>query len=170
MGVSMAGMLTGRLEGDWIDVWLATFVAATIWLGFGAVRELASGASCRHPGGHLTHLVGSAVMLYMLIAMRWAGMGAAGGHLTGSGPGSTAMPMGGIAAGTPLVALVVAALLVADAAVSAGRMLVLAGPPGGPAQEGGGVTGARRRPLAPRGTAGCLLVMSLAMAFMIVRP
>jgi hypothetical protein len=166
MGVSMAGMLTGWLAGSWTEVWLVTFAGTTVWFGVCVAREL-RGARPAHGGGHLPHLVSSAAMLYMVVAMRWVPMGG----------GSHAMSQAQMTAGgTPVLALVVATLLVADAVVSAGRLLVPVGRQAAPvsrlAVANGGTHAAARdlrgTLLAPRCTAWCLLVMSAAMAYMFV--
>lgn len=178
MGVSMAGMLTGWLTGAWTDVWMVAFSAATVWFGWGTVRQLSARSPSTPACTHLPHFVASAAMLYMLFAM--------GSMTVGAG-------MKGMAAGathSPMLDAAVAALLVGDALIAAGRALlpsarqqsaspsprvtvtVGAGPgadlaAGAPvARASGGMA------LSPRATPACLVVMSLAMAYMFltVRP
>lgn len=173
MGVSMAGMLTGFLGGAWNDVWMVVFAASTFWFGFGAVRELSVAAPV---GGvtthHLPHFVASAVMLYMLVAMRWMSMSMTGPHMSSMGHVS-----GGV-----LLPTVLAALVMGNAAITAWRTLLVAPQramvtaevPSGAAGLGGasvGPGGSLGRPvgvLAPRGTPACLLVMSVAMGYMLI--
>lgn len=176
MGVSMAGMLTGWLSGRWTTVWIVAFTASAVWFAWRTRRELrrATGASRGGrlgAGGHLPHVVASVAMLYMLVAMRWLPADSGGHAMAGmSGMASTA-----IGSGTPALALAVAALLVLDGVVSAGRALLrpVAVPAVVPAGGGAVMSAAPTHlgavlPLAPRGTAACTLVMSLAMGYMFV--
>lgn len=196
MGVSMAGMLTGWLAGRWTDVWLVVFSLTTAWFAWRAVRELTDGTATRPGCGHLPHLVGSAAMLYMLLAMQWAG---------GSGSGSSMAGMSATA-GSLTLPLVVSMLLVLNALLSAGQAFLgpdlvpspagaagAASSPGSPVGTARGVpatelrgTGCGREPrwhavrgrgqrgglrpsgtlLAPRCAAVCLVAMSVAMAYM----
>lgn len=195
MGASMAGMLTGSLTGRWTDVWLVAFSLATAWFAWRAVHELVDVGPARPGCGHVPHLVGSAAMLYMLIAMHWtSGNGAGGGS-----------SMAGMAASTGSLALplVVSSLLVLNALLSAGQVFFWPAPlpspalldaaagPGPASDRDGWVTGdshgvgPRRRSvrhraaaanergrgpsgalLAPRCGALCLVAMSGAMAYM----
>jgi hypothetical protein len=191
MGVSMAGMLTGWLTGAWNDVWMVAFAASTVWFGRGLVRRLsdsrAAGPAIAH---HLPHFVASAVMLYMLWAMRWMSM-------TGRQPGSTGSTamgsMGHVGGGGLLLPAVLAALVVGNAAMAAwlglspslgvagveaaAEVALGAAAPGAAAvrQASGGSPAPRSsrtpRPvgvLGSRGAPACLLAMSVAMAYMVV--
>jgi Domain of unknown function (DUF5134) len=170
MGVSMAGMLTGWLSGAWNDAWMVVFATAAVWFGRGLVSKLSgarAGAAVSH---HLPHFVVSAVMLYMLWAMRWTSVA-----------GSPMSSMGHVGGGL-LLPTVVAVLVVGNAAIAAWSALsVSPGSPavapvvasGAPGRVVGRVSagGARERAasmLAPRGAPACLLVMSVAMAYMVV--
>ncbi len=188
MGVSMAGMLTGSLTGSWNDACVVAFGAATFWFGRGIVRglsdERAVGAAVTH---HLPHFVVSALMLYMLLVMRWT--------MTGS----RMSLMGGVTGtGGMLLPSVLAVLVVANAAVVAWRAFALPGEAfavfetaassahkhvdahmgshvslGAASSEVETAGSAPHRPsgtgiLAPRGAPACLLVMSMVMAYMVV--
>lgn len=172
MGISMAGMLTGWLTGAWNDAWMATFAVSTFWFGLGSVRELTDAGPARAVAAHhLPHFVASAVMLYMLVAMRWMSM-----------PASPNMGSMGHVSGSVLLPAILAVFVVGNAAVTAWRALLLAPPrvtvpeavpSGGPAS--GGISVRSGFPLergvgllAPRGTPACLVVMSAAMAYMLV--
>lgn len=164
MGVSMAGMLTGWRSGSWADVCVVAFSASTCWFAW----------RTRSDGGHMRHVVASAAMLYMLVEVRWLAPVAAG-HSSGTAMGSMgSMSAYSSGAGAPVLAFVVAGLLVLDASIVAARALrrgavAYASGPGGAApvtDNESCVPGPR--PLAPRGTANCALVMTLAMAYMFV--
>lgn len=161
MGVSMAGMLTGWLAGSWTDAWVVAFTASTCWFAW----------RTRSDGGHIRHLVASVAMLYMLAAVAWLGP-ASPGHSMGAAMGSMVAIESGT--GTPTLALAVACLLVLDASIAATRAFKPAAfAIGGEPCAGAPVTreeteGRGSAPLAPRGTAVCTLVMTLAMAYMFV--
>lgn len=169
MGISMAGMLTGSLAGRWTDVWLVTFSLSTAWFGYRALGELDGDRPARSGCDHVPHLVGSAAMLYMLIAMQWAPMGANG----------TAAPGG---AGPRTLPVIVSVLLVLNALLSAGRAFSSSRSLGAVALSGGAGVGGpvstqgRRWAgrgggdafIAPRCGSLCLLAMSGAMTFMLV--
>ncbi len=175
MGVSMAGMLTGWLSGTWNDAWLAAFGVSTLWWGAHVWRGVLGRASLEKAADHLPHLVGSIVMVYVLavavggsVAHSMGAMGSSGTVGTlGSGAAS-----GADASGTPLVAIVFAALLVADALVVASRQFVVPGAvraalvaqPGAPGPRPGSWPAA----FGPRASALCLVVMSVAMAYMVI--
>jgi Domain of unknown function (DUF5134) len=175
MGVSMAGMLTGWLTGAWNDAWVAVFAVSTIWFGSGVVRHLSARSFPTTGGGHLPHFVTSAAMLYMLFAMGSTAMGG-GMHAMA---GATRSPM--------LEDALIAVLLVGNAVISAGQALIRVEPASArlaavraPAAGGSGLTpdvepasidvhpvrGAAT--LAPRATPVCLVVMSVAMAYMFI--
>lgn len=171
MGVSMAGMLTGWLTGAWNDAWMVVFAASTLWFGLGSVRELSDAGPVRSAAGHhLPHFVASAVMLYMLVAMRWMPM---------AGPNMSSM---GHVSGGVLLPAILAVLVVGNAAITAWRTLLFAPrqamvpeavPSGVPAPGGTSLQSdfPLERPiglLAPRGTPACLLVMSAAMGYMLI--
>ena len=168
MGVSMAGMLTGRLTGSWNDVWTVVFAASTAWFGLRVVRRV-SGSRHGVPlvSHHLPHFVASAVMFSMLWAMSWA---PAPGGRAGSGASGAMAHMAG---GGVLLPSVLALLVVANAAVGAW------GAPSAP-EWAAFAAGAVRGPGAASGAAGpagmlgirgarvCLVAMGVAMAYMVV--
>lgn len=172
MGVSMAGMLTGRLAGNWNLVWIVAFSASALWFARRTRQGILSATRGTHDarhlpgGGHVQHVVASVAMLYMVVAMHWLAP-ATGHNLSGGMAGMTAASGvgSGIGIGTPFLAFAVAGVLVLDASISATRVLRA------PAMAGGGDAAPvdrGARPLVPRGTAACTLVMSLAMAYMFV--
>ncbi|MDF3291922.1 DUF5134 domain-containing protein [Streptomyces silvisoli] len=71
MGISMAGMLTPRLNSLPNSIWDGTFALASAWFAARTIRnwrgDAAHGWRCPHP---LPHMVESGAMLYMLLAMR----------------------------------------------------------------------------------------------------
>jgi hypothetical protein len=180
MGVSMAGMLTGWLTGTWNDAWMVAFSASTIWFGYAVVRQLSQHSPTTGGCTHLPHFVASAAMLYMLFAM---GSGAMGSSMSGMAGGVHSQ----------MLDVAIAVLLVGDALIAAGGALLPAADPpsrvataqvSGPIGAGPGAELAQlpstspkasrssASPLAPRATPACLVVMSLAMAYMFltVRP
>ncbi len=176
MGVSMAGMLTGWLSGTWNDAWLAAYGVSTLWWGAHVWRGVVGRASLERAADHLPHLVGSIVMMYMLAVAAGGGSGAHSmGAMGGSGAvgtlGTGAAAGAGVS-GTPLVAIVFAALLVADALVVASRQFVVpgAGRAAFVAQPGAPGPRSHSWPAAfgPRASALCLVVMSVAMAYMVI--
>lgn len=186
MGVSMAGMLTGWLSGAWNDAWMVAFAVSTVWFGRGLVRRLsdarAAGPAIAH---HLPHFVASAVMLYMLWAMRWM-------PVTDRQLGSTGSmgSMGHVGGSGLLLPAVLAALVVGNAAMAAWLALspsLGAAGVGAVADVASGAAapdtlavraGAAVRPaavvvrpagmLGSRGAPACLFAMSVAMAYMVV--
>ncbi len=196
MGVAMAGMLTGWLNGGWNDAWMVVFAMSAAWFGRGLLRRpsdpRAAGLAIAH---HLPHFVASAVMLYMLWAMRWTSvMGRQAGSMAAMGS------IGHIAGSSPILPFVLAALVVGNAAVAAwtalspslGTMAVVgegAGTGTGAASRTSMPTAAAATTVAACGTApaarprqapvlgyrgapACLVVMSVAMAYMVfvIRP
>lgn len=174
MGVSMAGMLTGWLSGAWNDAWIVVFAASTAWFGREILRHLSeakeAGAAVTH---HLPHLVVSAVMLYMLLAMRWTSM---------TGPGMSSMGDVRDVGGSLLLPSVLALLVVGNASIvvwrafapSLGAAAVADVQPSRVSAPVGVSVRPQASPsrpivtLAPRGAPACLLVMSVAMAYMVV--
>lgn len=168
MGVAMAGMLIGWSWGAGGDVWIVLFAGSSAWFARNVARELSdprtSGLGVAH---HLPHLVASAVMLYMLWAMRWTGMAGMGASAAGRAAGA--------AGGPTLLSFVLAALVVANAVSAAWTARVVRAAPraGGAAPRAGGAataggTANAAEVLGSRGALGCLVVMSLAMAYMVV--
>jgi hypothetical protein len=86
MGIAMAGMLASSLTTLPNDAWAVVFGVLTIWFGYRVVRDYqASGARALAVGHCAPHLVHSAAMLYMFLAITApaasgsSGMGSMGG-------------------------------------------------------------------------------------------
>jgi hypothetical protein len=87
MGIAMAGMLASSLTTLPSGAWEVIFALLTVWFGYRVVRDARSNGVRALAGGHCApHLVHSAGMLYMFLALAAP---AAGG--SGMGGGS-AMP------------------------------------------------------------------------------
>jgi hypothetical protein len=96
MGIAMAGMLASSLATLPNDVWAVVFGVLTVWFGYRVVRDYrASGARALAVGHCAPHLVHSAAMLYMFLAITapaasggagMSGMGAMSGMSTLSVP------------------------------------------------------------------------------------
>lgn len=104
MAIAMAGMLTASLQTLPAGAWEPVFAMLTVWFGWRVAREGRGRgvrgwvASC-----HAPHLIHSAAMLYMFLAL--AAPSVAGGGIGGMGASS------GPALQVPTVALVLALLL-----------------------------------------------------------
>ncbi|HEX3956493.1 MAG TPA: DUF5134 domain-containing protein [Trebonia sp.] len=107
MGIAMAGMLAPGLTTLPNGAWSAVFGVLTIWFGYRVVRDYqASGARALAVGHCAPHLVHSAAMVYMYLAVTES---AAGG---GSGMGGMG-GMGGMSTlSVPTLALVFVLILV----------------------------------------------------------
>jgi hypothetical protein len=96
MGIAMAGMLASSLATLPNDAWAVVFGVLTVWFGYRVVRDYrASGARALAVGHCAPHLVHSAAMLYMFLAITapaasggagMSGMGAMSGMSTLSVP------------------------------------------------------------------------------------
>ena len=94
MGIAMAGMLASSLTTLPNDAWAVVFGVLTVWFGYRVVRDYrASGARALAVGHCAPHLVHSAAMLYMFLAITapaasggWLGMGGMSGMSTLSVP------------------------------------------------------------------------------------
>ena len=70
MGIAMAGMLVASLTTLPNDVWDVIFAVLTGWFGWRVYRESrGEGARVLADGCHMPHLVHSAAMLYMFVAI-----------------------------------------------------------------------------------------------------
>ena len=70
MGIAMAGMLASSLTTLPNGAWAAVFGVLTVWFGYRVVRDYrASGARALAVGHCAPHLVHSAAMLYMFLAI-----------------------------------------------------------------------------------------------------
>ena len=86
MGIAMAGMLAPSLTTLPNDAWAVVFGVLAVWFGYRVARDYqASGSRALAVGHCAPHLVHSAAMLYMFLAITapaasgGAGMGAMGG-------------------------------------------------------------------------------------------
>ena len=85
MGIAMAGMLASSLATLRSDAWAAVFGVLTLWFGYRVVRDYrANGARALAAGHCAPHLVHSAAMIYVFLAITapasagGSGMGAMG--------------------------------------------------------------------------------------------
>jgi hypothetical protein len=90
MGIAMAGMLVSGLTTLPNDAWVAVFAVLTAWFGYRVGRDYrASGARALAVGHCAPHLVHSAAMVYMFLAIKApaaSGMGRMSGMPTLSVP------------------------------------------------------------------------------------
>jgi Domain of unknown function (DUF5134) len=124
MGIAMAGMLTASLATLPDGAWEVIFGVLTGWFAYRVARDArGSGARGVASGHHAPHLVHSAAMLYMFLALT-------GPAAAGSGPGMAGMGgSSGSAMRTlslPTVALIFAFLLVGYAVRDLDRISSLA--------------------------------------------
>ena len=107
MAIAMAGMLTPRLRTLPDTAWEVIFGLLTAWFAVRVTRDARRNGVRALAGGHCApHLVHSASMLYMFLAMRAA---------AGAAPGAGGMDMSGTSAMTlryPTLALLFALILV----------------------------------------------------------
>jgi hypothetical protein len=188
MGVAMAGTLTASLATLPSVAWEVIFGLLTAWFGYRVAREYRGGQGLRAlvREHHAPHLLHSAAMLYMFLALRPPSHGAA------------AAGMGGMrAAGLrlPTLALLFAVLLVAYVVTDLDRIpapralavpaclglpapapaLATAGAPATAIPEAPAVTATApasdaqaRRLLGPGVARGCRIAMGVTMAFMLI--
>jgi hypothetical protein len=103
MGIAMAGMLVVSLTTLPNGLWDAIFAVLTSWFGWRVYRESrGQGARVLADGHHMPHLVHSAAMLYMFVALNATAAGSGGG-MSGMG-GSSGMAMQTLSA--PVVAFI----------------------------------------------------------------
>jgi Domain of unknown function (DUF5134) len=87
MGIAMAGMLASGLTTLPNAAWEVIFAVLTVWFGYRVVSDARTSGTRALAGGHCaSHLVHSAAMLYMFLALKTAsgssgmsGMGASSG-------------------------------------------------------------------------------------------
>jgi Domain of unknown function (DUF5134) len=175
MGVAMAGTLTASLATLPSAAWEVIFGLLTAWFGYRMAREYRAGQGLRAlvREHHAPHLLHSAAMLYMFLALRppapsgaMAGMGAAGLRL-------------------PTLALLFAFLLVAYAVADLDRIpapralparlglprpvLATVGAPAPAAPIAAPASETPAHPLLGPGVArGCRIAMGVTMAFMLI--
>lgn len=139
MGIAMAGMLLASLQTLPNAAWAVIFAVMTAWFGWCVYRESrAQGTRVLADGHHAPHLVHSAAMLYMFVAITGPARGGSG--MAGMG-GSAGSAMGTLR--LPLIALVFALLLAGYAVLDLDRL-------SGPAAHG---SSAVRRGFVPGGVA-----------------
>lgn len=149
MGVAMAGMFEPRLSPAPTSAWQAVFTAGAVWFAWQAVstrtQRRRSRSWCAHP---TPHAVECATMTYMLLPARPVGhalpMAMAG--MNGSG---------GIAARNPALALILALFMLGYILWTTDQLAT---------RRAHAATTA----LAPRFAACYKLVMSIAMAYMLI--
>ena len=159
MGVAMAGMLAAGLRTLPAGMWAVVFGAAAVWFGGQAVRAQRGAAAspwrCPHP---LPHVVESAAMVYMLLAVR--------GVRPGVGPrGAAAMGLAGAGGHLPVLALGLALFLIGYVMWVGDRLTRPAGPAGPGAGPG---AAAALAPFAPRTVACCKIAMGVTMGYMLI--
>jgi Domain of unknown function (DUF5134) len=87
MGIAMAGMLASSLTTLPSGAWEVIFALLTVWFGYRVVRDARSNGVRALAGGHCApHLVHSAAMLYMFLALAAPASGGSG--MGGMGGGS----------------------------------------------------------------------------------
>jgi hypothetical protein len=188
MGIAMAGMLASSLATLPNHAWAVVFGVLTVWFGYRVVRDYrASGARALAVGHCAPHLVHSAAMLYMFLAITapaaaggsamsdMSGMSAMSGMSTLSVPtvafvfalilaGYTIWDLDQLSSLRPGLAVAVAGAAPALAGASAGTVRLATGP-------GSGASGGRSGVLAildsPGTVVGCRIAMGVTMALML---
>ena len=187
MGVAMAGMLVASLQTLPNTVWEVIFAVLTVWFAWSAWRRARGAGLGALAGGHYApHLVHSAAMLYMYLALATpAGGGSSGmGGMSGMGAMGAAGGMGTLR--LPVIAFVFTLLLVgytardldrwagSDGYFHVGRValagpgLAVAGPVMTQAPAVAAPQGAARVIFAPGVVKACRVAMGVTMAFMLV--
>jgi len=93
MGIAMAGMLASSLSTLPNDAWAAVFCVLAIWFGYRVVRDYqASGARALAVGHCAPHLVHSAAMIYMFLAIKAPAAGGGSGMSGMSGMSTLSVP------------------------------------------------------------------------------
>jgi Domain of unknown function (DUF5134) len=119
MGIAMAGMLVASLTTLPNGLWDAIFAVLTAWFGWRVYRESrGQGARVLADGHHMPHLVHSAAMLYMFVALNATAARSEGG-MSGMG-GSSGVTMQTLSA--PVVAFIFILWLAAYAVLDLDRL------------------------------------------------
>jgi Domain of unknown function (DUF5134) len=93
MGIAMAGMLAPSLSTLPNDAWAGVFCALVIWFGYRVVRDYrANGARALAVGHCAPHLVHSAAMVYMFLAIKAPAAGGGSGMGGMSGMSTLSVP------------------------------------------------------------------------------
>lgn len=180
MGIAMAGMLAAGLTTLPNDAWAAVFCVLTIWFGYRVVRDYRANGTRALAVGHCApHLVHSAAMIYMFLAIA-APASAAGVGMAGMG-GMSGMSTLSV----PTLAFVLALILIgytiwdldqlsslrhglaAAVAVSTTPTAALVGASAGPLGTEVS-TGAVPVLTSPGTVVGCRIAMGVTMALMLV--
>jgi hypothetical protein len=112
MGVAMAGTLTASLAARPSVAWEVIFGLLTAWFGYRMAREYRAGQGLRAlvREHHAPHLLHSAAMLYMFLALRRPSHSAPAGAMGGMGTAGLRLPTLALLFAVLLVAYVVADL------------------------------------------------------------
>ena len=154
MGIAMAGMFEPRLSPLPAGLWQAAFAAAAAWFARQAIwvrwrgRTRQPRAVCAHPAPHAVECV---AMVYMLLPA----LSRASGRTTGAMPGM--IGSSGVAAGNPVLALMLAVFMLGYILWTADRLAILSRCKIAPIQA-----------LAPRQAACTRIAMSIAMGYMLL--
>ncbi len=166
MGVAMSGMLVPRLDPFPGRGWALAFGGAAAWFGGQAIRGLSRRYGRQRAAHHVQHLLASAAMLYMALAVSPARTG-------GPAPG---LSMAGTSAGparVPTLALVLATALLGYVIWTTDRLTSLgpaavqaasAGAAGSPAPA----AVAAAPPMSARLAACCEIAMGVTMGYMLI--
>jgi hypothetical protein len=110
VGIAMAGMLVTSLTTLPNGVWDVIFALLTAWFGWRVYRESrGEGARVLADGHHMPHLVHSAAMLYMFVALSAPAAAGSGGGMSGMSGGSSSTMQ---TLNAPVVALIFALWLI----------------------------------------------------------
>src|SRR5579863_191370 len=190
MGIAMAGMLVPGLTTLPNAAWEVIFALLAVWFGYRVVSDARSNGARALAGGHCApHLVHSAAMLYMFLALAAPAAGGPGGPggAGGSGMGSASAAQ---ALKYPTLAFVFALILIGYAAwdldqlsgkrysragasvslagVTAASVPALAGPKPGALVSGAAKSGDAAWLLSAGTTVGGRIAMGATMAFMLL--
>ena len=106
MGIAMAGMLVSSLTTLPNSAWEVIFALLTVWFGYRVIRDARRSGVRALAGGHCApHLVHSAAMLYMFLALAAPASGGPGMGGMGGGPATQTLKY-------PTLAFVFALILV----------------------------------------------------------
>jgi hypothetical protein len=165
MGVAMAGMLSPGLGLGDTARWVVVFTAAAGWFGVRAARGLVGARSpATAVGSHVSHVLTSGAMIYMLAATPTAAFASTGSTMRMSSPMS-GMAMSGMAMSAsgpvrfPTLALVFGLFMVGYTVVLLDRMS---------RSRSERAVGDEPAILAPRAEACCQVAMNITMGYMLV--
>jgi hypothetical protein len=164
MGAAMAGTLTASLSTLPSGAWEVIFGLLTAWFGYRVAREYRAGRGLRAlvREHHAPHLLHSAAMLYMFLALRPPSHGTPSGAMAGLGAAGLRLPT---------LALLFAFLLVAYVVTDLDRIpaprafaVPVLAAAGAPAATAPAVTATAKVTVAQ----GCRIAMGVTMAFMLI--